>query len=305
MEILERKESLHHRAKGNTGYIDSHGLKELWFHTGTACNLSCPFCLEGSKPGDNRLQRIKLTDIAPYIDEAVTLDVKQFSFTGGEPFIVKDFINILDYATCRRPCLVLTNGTEPLIKRIEKIVSLKNNPHPVHFRFSLDYPNAIKHDAGRGFGNFFKTLHGMRLLYQNGFSISVARQMGKRENKESVELKYRMLFKNHGLPEDISIVAFPDFLLPNSTANVPGITQQCMVKYHTEESRQKFMCAYSRMIVKQNNTMRIYACTLVDDDPSYDLGSSLVESLKQRIYLGHHRCYSCFAMEASCSEGVN
>ena len=27
------------------GYIQPHTLKELWFHTGTACNLSCPFCL--------------------------------------------------------------------------------------------------------------------------------------------------------------------------------------------------------------------------------------------------------------------
>ena len=33
------------------GYIQPHALRELWFHTGTACNLSCPFCLEGSKPG--------------------------------------------------------------------------------------------------------------------------------------------------------------------------------------------------------------------------------------------------------------
>ena len=37
------------------GYVQPHALTELWFHTGTACNLECPFCLEGSKPGDNRL----------------------------------------------------------------------------------------------------------------------------------------------------------------------------------------------------------------------------------------------------------
>ena len=42
------------------GYIQPHGLEELWFHTGTACNLACPFCLEGSRPGDNRLERITL-----------------------------------------------------------------------------------------------------------------------------------------------------------------------------------------------------------------------------------------------------
>ena len=86
------------------GYIDPHALRELWFHTGTACNLSCPFCLEGSKPGDNRLDRMKLSDARPLIDEAVAIGVEQFSFTGGEPFIVKDFINILAYAATFRPC---------------------------------------------------------------------------------------------------------------------------------------------------------------------------------------------------------
>ncbi len=31
------------------GYIQPQSLKELWFHTGTLCNLRCPFCLEKEK----------------------------------------------------------------------------------------------------------------------------------------------------------------------------------------------------------------------------------------------------------------
>ena len=77
------------------GYIQPSSLKELWFHTGTICNLSCPFCLEGSKPGDNRLNQPTLDDVKPFIDEAIGLGVEQFSFTGGEPFVNKDFIAIL------------------------------------------------------------------------------------------------------------------------------------------------------------------------------------------------------------------
>src|SRR3972149_1175506 len=53
------------------GYIESQALTELWFHTGTNCNLSCPFCLEGSKPGDNRIQFIALNDVKPFVDEAL------------------------------------------------------------------------------------------------------------------------------------------------------------------------------------------------------------------------------------------
>ena len=123
------------------GYIQPGALSELWFHTGTACNLACPFCFEGSKPGDGRLERITLVDAQPLIDEAVSLGARQFSFTGGEPFIVKDFVNILRYASNSNPCLVLTNGTDPLLKRLRQIEPLLSQPHSVSFRVSIDYPN--------------------------------------------------------------------------------------------------------------------------------------------------------------------
>ena len=38
--------------------------------------------------------------------------------------------------------------------------------------------------------------------------------------------------------------------------------------------------------------------------PDFDLGATLRESMEQRVQLKHHRCYSCFAYGASCSEGV-
>ena len=286
------------------GYIDPYALDELWFHTGTACNLCCSFCLEGSKPGDNRLQRITLNDVMPVIDEAITLGVKQFSFTGGEPFVVKDFLKILDYASQRRPCLVLTNGTDPLIKRMDKITELLTNPFPVSFRISLDYPDAKRHDAERGSGSFEKALQGMKLLYQHGFKLSVARQMEKDENKDIIEKQYQLLLNNYKLPSNIPIIAFPDFATPKSNKTGPVITEQCMIN-HTYQSHKSFMCAFSKMIVKQNGKMRVYACTLVDDDPFYDLGSSLIQSMQKRIYLQHHRCYSCFSHGSSCSELLN
>ena len=75
-----------------------------------------------------------------------------------------------------------------------------------------------------------------------------------------------------------------------------------MTTYQSEETRRAFMCAFSKMAVKKDGRMRVYACTLVDDDESYDLGTTLTESLPKRIPMRHHRCYSCFAYGASCSE---
>jgi hypothetical protein len=66
------------------GYIQPRRLDELWFHTGTVCNLHCSFCLEGSMPGNNRRGQLTLADVKPFIQEALALGTKQFSFTGWE-----------------------------------------------------------------------------------------------------------------------------------------------------------------------------------------------------------------------------
>lgn len=285
------------------GYIDPFTLRELWFHTGTACNLQCPFCLEGSAPGDKRLELVKFEDVKPYIDEALELGVEQFSFTGGEPFLAKQLIKILAYASQFKPCLVLTNGTEAIQKRMEEVATLGQSKHPVSFRVSLDKPTAAEHDAGRGEGNFVSALNGLKQLYDLGFHISVARHMDKEEDKASVDDAFKALFVEYGLPRDLNLVAFPDFATPGSLPQVPQVTAACMTSYQTEESRKDFMCAFSKMVVKKNGHMRVYACTLVDDDEEYDLGGSLRESLEHRVSMKHHRCYSCFAYGASCSEG--
>ena len=284
------------------GYIQPDTLRELWFNTGTACNLSCPFCLEGSKPGDGRLDRITLNDVRPLIDEAVSIGVEQFSFTGGEPFIVKDFVNVLAYASTFKPCLVLTNGTDPVLKRIHQIETLSGQPHPVAFRISIDYPDELRHDAGRGTGSWAKSWQSLQALAARGFKVSVARLMEKDEDSEAVERQFRTLLETNDLPRDLTIVPFPDFLTPGAHPGVPEITEHCMTAYHTEQTRNTFMCAFSKMIIKKNGRMRVYACTLVDDDESYDLGGTLAESLGKRIMLHHHRCYSCFSFGSSCSE---
>lgn len=298
-----RSSEWHMTTEGNPrGFIYTHALDELWFHTGTACNLSCPFCLEGSKPGDNRLQLMRIEDVRPYIDEALTLGVKQFSFTGGEPFINKDIVHILDYALRHRPCLVLTNATEPLIKRVSQLEPLLKHKHPLHFRVSLDHFDAVEHDKGRGEGMFACALEGMRRLHAMGFSLSVANQMMLDMPAEYVACRFAEVFHTAELPKHLHRVEFPEFYPPEAVIAAPPITQSCMMDFQTESSRREFMCAFSRMVVKQDNQCQVYACTLVDDDTDYALSETLAESLGVPVSMKHHRCYSCFKYGASCSE---
>jgi molybdenum cofactor biosynthesis enzyme MoaA len=283
------------------GYIESQTIRELWFHTGTNCNLACPFCLEGSKPGDHRIGFLTLDDVRPLVAEALELGVEMFSFTGGEPFLNPWFIAILDHALDCRPCHVLTNGTEPLRNRMARVLKLKEKPNPLSFRVSLDHPDPVKHDESRGKGNFRMVLGTLGLLDAEGFQVSIARLILPGEDGEAVDRGYEPLLRAAALPPDLSIVKFPDFLPPGSVADVPHVTEHCMTSYTIAAQRAEFMCSSSRMVVKKEGRCGVYACTLVDDDPDFDLGDTLRESLDVRIRLKHHRCYSCFAYGSTCS----
>jgi MoaA/NifB/PqqE/SkfB family radical SAM enzyme len=249
--------------------------------------------LEGSKPADTRLERIKLADAQPFMQQAVELGVQRFAFTGGEPLIVKDIVKILEYALSLKPCLLLTNGTAPLLKRVHQLELLQKQAHDLSFRVSIDYPNEHQHDAGRGWGNFKRALDGMKLLHAKGFAVSVARQMHTGEDEPEITARFRELLHKHDLPVDTPITSLPDFGRPGSAGNGRIAT--------TPEDRQSLMCTYSRMVVKTNGRMRVYACPFVDDDTNFDLGDSLTTAHASTVSLQHHRCITCIQNKASYS----
>jgi sulfatase maturation enzyme AslB (radical SAM superfamily) len=197
---------------------------------------------------------------------------------------------------------VLTNGTAPVHKRMHQIAPLRAQPHGIAFRVSIDYPHRERHDAGRGAGTFDESWAALEKLHALGFKVSIARQSAPGENAAAVAEAYAALLAQHGLPPSTTLVGFPDFLAPGAQGSVPAITEHCMTTYQTEHTRRAFMCAFSKMVVKKNRRLRVYACTLVDDDDAYDLGGTLAESMPKRITLQHHRCYSCFKYGSSCSE---
>ena len=211
-------------------------------------------------------------------------------------------VRILDYCLQHRPCLVLTNATEPLLKRLKQIEPLRQAAHPLHFRVSLDHFDAAKHDIGRGDGMFAMALQGLKKLHEMGFALSVANQVLAGIEPSIAAKKFTQVFHEAGLPEDMQRIEFPEFHPPASEQSTPQITQNCMTSFHTEQSRRDFMCAFSRMVVKIEGHTKVYACTLVDDDTDYALGDTLTESLQVPVSMKHHRCYSCFQFGASCSE---
>jgi MoaA/NifB/PqqE/SkfB family radical SAM enzyme len=263
-------------------------LRELWLHTGTACNLECPFCLEGSKPGDTRLQRMTLAEAQPHLTSAVELGVERFVFTGGEPLIVKDIVKILEFALQLNPCLVLTNGTAPLIKRAHQLQLLKHQPHALAFRVSIDYPDEKLHDAERGWGNFKRAVEGLTILQKAGFEISIARLSKQDEDAIDIAARFRELLAKYGLPSSTRIIPWREFGRPNcEPASAFPTPEEFAQSPHTP------MCKYSRMLVKRHDRIRVYACALTDDNPQFELGVSISDTVASSIALIHSRCGQC------------
>jgi sulfatase maturation enzyme AslB (radical SAM superfamily) len=284
-------------SKDVCGRIVCQGIKELWFHTGTNCNLQCHGCFEGAGPGVHRIETATYDDMRPCIDAATACGVEKFSFTGGEPFLNPDILQTLDYALERAPCLALSNGTAPLRDKAGQLEALLKKRHPLSFRISLDFPDSAQHDALRGPGRFQEALAGIQFLHRTGFAVSVARRMRNNEQPEAAETAYSELFVNNGLPSNLPLVGFPELLHVTPLQ----ISEYCLAQYHTEESRAGFMCAFSRMIVKKNGKMGVYACTLVDDDLTFHLGAELKQAIARPVMLQHPRCSVCFSQGVSCS----
>jgi molybdenum cofactor biosynthesis enzyme MoaA len=272
--------------------IALHSLRELWVHTGTACNLSCAFCHEGSQPGDTRLQAVTAEQLAPVLQQAAAAGAARFIFTGGEPLTAREIFAMLGVALALRPTLVLTNGTAPLIRRSHQLAMLATLPHPLSFRISIDFPDEARHDAVRGPKNFRKALQGLQLLRAAGFTVGVACQRDSGGDADTAR-RFARLFQRHALPADLELVQLPQLGRPAAAlhAGAPRALAAATLA--------ATCCTHGRMLLRRDGELRFQACPLTDDDPRFDLGSDLTAALTARVSPRHLRCDTCL------TQGVN
>src|SRR3954447_19769433 len=131
-------------------------LDDLWFQiTGTLCNLTCRHCFISCSPHNYSFGFLDLDTVRRCLDESVQFGVKEYYFTGGEPFLHKDMTAILELTLQYGPATVLTNGTVFKDEWLERLARAEAaSPYSLEFRVSLDGYDAATNDPIRGDGTF-------------------------------------------------------------------------------------------------------------------------------------------------------
>ena len=280
----------------------------LWFNTGTLCNITCANCYIKSSPKNDALSYITAGEVRPYLDQLETRGwpVREIGFTGGEPFMNPDIIDMLRDALARGyEVLVLTNAMRPMMRASNQAGLRDLNhkfPGKLTLRISVDHFSKRLHDIERGSGSFAITLKGMAWLRDEGIAMAVAGRTTWGDSDSQSRAGYAALFAEHGFQIDAmspsQTVLFPEM---DEMAEGPEITTACWGILN--KSPEDVMCASSRMVVKRRDAERpsVLACTLLAYDSAFELGETL-EDAERQVALNHPHCAKfCVLGGASCS----
>lgn len=275
-------------------------LDNLWFQvSGTICNIACTHCFNNSSPTNRSFEFMTLEQCKPFIDEAMEIGVKEFYFTGGEPFANKEMLQILEYTLGIGPATVLTNGMlikENTAKKLQEISS--NSIYTLEMRISLDGYTEEMNDNIRGKGVFKKTMTGIKFLYENKFLpiVTITKTWEEFEDEKVLEGFINTLKDNGYKRPRIKIL--PVLKIGQEANRTQGYENY---EYIYEEMLDDFdvsqlVCTSSRLVT----SIGVYVCPILINEKDANLGGTIKESTKPYV-LKHQACYTCYLYGAICS----
>ena len=288
--------------------VSLKALRTLWINTGTLCNLTCVNCYIESSPTNDRLVYITTGEVGAYLDEiaADELCTEEIGYTGGEPFMNPNMIDILDLTLSRGfRALVLTNAMRPMAKVQDGLLALREKyGAQLVLRVSVDHYDLAHHEKERGPRSWQPAIDGLKWLSENGFNINIAGRTFWNETQEELRTGYGAMFTDIGLTIDsndpVDLVLFPEM---DEMADVPEITTACW--NILDVSPDAMMCATSRMVVKRRGADKpvVMPCTLLPYDERFEMGGTLADAAAD-VPLNHPHCAKfCVLGGGACSAG--
>jgi molybdenum cofactor biosynthesis enzyme MoaA len=275
-------------------------LDELWFQAGgTLCNLECRHCFISCSPHNHNFGFLDLDTVRRVLEESVRLGVKEYYFTGGEPFLNRDLVPILELTLQYGPATVLTNGTVFKDEWLDRLRRAEEaSLYSLELRVSIDGFSAEDNDPIRGPGTFERILRGIRQLVAHGFLpiITVTRVRDDEDDAALFEGFVRLLRANgYDRPR---IKVLPVLRIGAEAQRQRGYRAEDRVTPEMLDGfdQGKLLCNHARIVSDHG----VFVCPILLDAPDARLGATLAESL-QPYPLRHQACYTCYQYGTICA----
>ena len=279
-------------------------LDQLWFQvSGTVCNLRCSHCFISCSPDNHSFWFMSREMVRATLEESAAFDVKEYYFTGGEPFMNNEMVEILDDTLAYGPATVLTNATLLPARRVDKLRRVaEGRCHPLELRVSIDGPTPAINDAIRGEGTFERAMEGVGLLVAAGFRpIVTTMQSWPCEEMACMLQAFRDALGAVGY-EEPRLKVLPPLLIGAEAERNRGyaaeerVTHEMLHGYDLDQ----LLCSRARLVTAAG----VYACPILLDFPSARLGDTLTEAVNTPVRLSESACYTCYENGALCSNAT-
>ena len=279
--------------------VHTTALNTVWFQVGgTICNLRCNHCFISCSPENDKFRFLSLETCRRYLEESKSLGVKEYYFTGGEPFANPEMCDILELALAYGPATVLTNATLFRNSTLDRLEAMRSaSDHVLEIRVSLDGYTAEMNDPIRGDGTFDQAMDGVRKLVRRGFRPILTITRTWNGNDGEVLAGFTKSLSGIGY-EEPRLKLLPMLKIGAEVERTGGygkeahITQAMMEGY----DQHQLLCSSSRLVTDQG----VWVCPILLDEPTARMGDRLADTIRD-FPLKHAACYTCWKYGAICS----
>jgi MoaA/NifB/PqqE/SkfB family radical SAM enzyme len=284
----------------NAPTIPVSHLDHLWFQVGgTLCNLTCRHCFISCHPKNHNFGFLSFSEVKRRLEESVSLGVKEYYFTGGEPFLNPEMTAILVETLRYGPATVLTNGTVLKDTWLESLQKAEDaNPYSLEFRVSIDGFSPETNDPVRGRGTFERAMRGVNKLVQYGFlPIITAARTWEPEREPDVIAAFADMLRAAGYSRP-RIKILPTLHLGAEEHRTHGYrdTERVTAEMLEGYDRAQLVCEHSRIVTDRG----VHVCPILIESPDSLLAQTLLDSVRP-FPIQHGACYTCYQYGAICS----
>ncbi|MBV8518663.1 MAG: radical SAM protein [Acidobacteria bacterium] len=275
-------------------------LDTLWFQVaGTLCNIACTHCFISCSPTNHAHELLTLADVEPLLAEARVLGVREYYFTGGEPFLNRELLPILEATLRQGPATVLTNG---MLLRADVCRELRAlfdaSEYSLDLRVSLDGFDAASHDAIRGAGVWERVMTGLRNLVDAGLNPAITVTTAAEGVATSDgRARFLELIRNFGFARP-RLKVLPLFRIGAEETRTRAYEdwERLTSDALTSDDAKVLQCSSCRMVTSRG----VYVCPILIDEPGARMGATLAETLRP-FPLRYGACHTCWVDGVTCT----